>query len=536
MATAADLEKGHGPEKAPVAGNDVHSNNSVMVDDVTAKESDAGSETGVLASLRRFEVKLDKKIGVESEAIVRKRPEDKRHVPWHEQLSMALLWASSTMNTSCFATGFLGHELGLSLRQSIAITICASLIGSALTGFSATFGAATGLRQISMSRFSFGWWPNKLIAALNTIVQIGWASVSCITGGLALTAVADGRLSLIVGIVILAVVATLISFVGLKAILVYERLVSSVSLSLPYMPGSSSSSSSSSSLPRRAASRTTPRPAKSRAPTSPAASSSLIAIIYGSSASWCTMASDYYVHYPVDVSRVKVFFLTTFGLAIPTSIGMVAGCVVSSALNNRLDWAATYEDDGLGFLIQEMLYPRGFAKLILTLLVLSGINVNVISIYSAAISCQQISRPFARVPRFIWTLVCFAAILGLALGGREQLNAYLQNFLSLLGYWCTSYFVVMFVEHWVYRGGDFANYDLEAWNDPSKLPLGIAALTAFLLGVVAWIMGMVETWYVGPVGKLIGSSGGDVANEFAFVVTLVTYLPARYLELKIVGR
>ncbi|KAK8079716.1 hypothetical protein PG997_007534, partial [Apiospora hydei] len=504
------------PKKAPVAGNDVHSNNSVMVDDVTAKESDAGSETGVLASLRRFEVRLDKKIGVESEAIVRKRPEDKRHVPWHEQLSMALLWASSTMNTSCFATGFLGHELGLSLRQSIAITICASLIGSALTGFSATFGAATGLRQISMSRFSFGWWPNKLIAALNTIVQIGWASVSCITGGLAPDG-CRGRAP---------VAHCRYRHPGRRgdadfAILVYERYAWVVFFVIFLVIFAETG---------RFADNTSP--SKVQGADLSGSVLSLIAIIYGSSASWCTMASDYYVHYPVDVSRVKVFLLTTFGLAIPTSIGMVAGCVVSSALNNRPDWAATYEDDGLGFLIQAMLYPRGFAKLILTLLVLSGINVNVISIYSAAIS----SRAPSRVPRFIWTLVCFAAILGLALGGREQLNAYLQNFLSLLGYWCTSYFVVMFVEHWVYRGGDFGNYDLEAWNDPSKLPLGIAALAAFLLGVVAWIMGMVETWYVGPVGKLIGSSGGDVANEFAFVVTLVTYLPARWLELKIVGR
>jgi purine-cytosine permease-like protein len=103
------------------------------------------------------------------------------------------------------------------------ITVFASILGGAATGFAATFGAPTGLRQISVSRYAFGWWPNKVIAALNTIVQIGWAAVACITGGLALTAVADGHISLIVGIVILAVVAALISFVGLKAILIYER-------------------------------------------------------------------------------------------------------------------------------------------------------------------------------------------------------------------------------------------------------------------------------------------------------------------------
>ena len=49
-------------------------------------------------------------------------------------------------------------------------------------------------------------------------------------------------------------------------------------------------------------------------------------------------------------------------------------------------------------------------------------------------------------------------------------------------------------------------------------------------------MGMDETWFVGPLAKTIGDAGGDVANEFTFVVTALTYIPARYLELKHFGR
>jgi len=483
------------------------------------------SEHGILAKLRALEAKLDAKLGVESEAITRKLAEEKGPVPWHHQLNMFFLWASGTMNTSCFATGFLGWEFGLTLRQSVVITIFASILGSAATGFASTFGAATGLRQISMSRYAFGWWPNKVIAALNTIVQVGWASVACITGGLALTAVADGHISLIVGIVILAVAATLISFIGLKAILVYERYAWFVFFIIFMiffgMTGKYADNSSHTDLKGADLSGNV---------------LSLIAIVYGSSASWQTMASDYYVHYPANISRLKVFLMTTFGIAIPTSIGMIAGCVVSFGLNNRPDWKETYENDGLGFLIQTMIHPHGFAKFILTLLVLSGINGNVISIYSAAISCQQFARPFAKIPRFIWIFVCFAAILALAIGGRQQLNVYLQNFLSLLGYWCTQYFVILFSEHVIFRKMDFNNYDLDGWNDPSRLPVGIAAATAFAIGIVAWVMGMVETWYVGPLGKLIGASGGDVANEFTFVVTAVIYIPARYLEWKYIGK
>lgn len=502
------------------------------VDDITRESSTelynnayVKQDNGIFSQLRRLEAKLDAKLGIESEAITRKLPEDKKPPKWHEQMTMFCLWASGTMNTSCFATGFLGWEFGVSLKQSILIIIFGSILGGAVTGFAATFGAVTGLRQISASRYAFGWWPNKLIAALNTIVQIGWAAVACITGGLALTAVADGGISLVVGIVILAVVAMLISFVGLKAILIYERYAWIIFFIIFMIFFGEAG---------KYADNTTPTELKGADLSGTVLS--LIAIIYGSSASWQTMASDYYVQYPVNINRWKVWAMTTFGIAIPTSIGMLAGAVVASGLNNRPDWKDIYDNDGLGFLIQEFLYPRGFAKFILTLLVLSGINVNVISIYSAAISCQQFSRPFSKVPRFIWVLLCFGAILGLAVGGRENLSVYLQNFLSLLGYWCTQYFVILFSEHVIFRKANFDNYDLEGWNDPSRLPLGIAAGIAFGIGIIAWVMGMVETWYVGPLGKLIGTYGGDIANEFTFVVTALIFIPARYLELKVVGR
>ncbi|EME81705.1 uncharacterized protein MYCFIDRAFT_33001 [Pseudocercospora fijiensis CIRAD86] len=482
-------------------------------------------DNGIFARLRHFEATMDKKLGVESEAIDRKRPEDRKPQPWHAQLNMALIWASGTMNISCFATGFLGWEFGLDLKQSILITVFASILGASVSGFCATMGPATGLRQISIGRYSLGWYPNKIIAALNTIQQLGWSAVGCITGGLALTAVSNGGVSIVVGIIIIAVCSLVVSFIGLRAILVYEKyawLVYFIIFMIVFgMTGPYADNSTPSSLTGLDFSGTV---------------LSLLAIVYGSSASWATIASDYYVHYAVNVSRVKVFLMTTFGIAIPTSIGMVSGCVVSSALNNRPEWKDAYKNSGLGYLIEDMLHPKGFAKFILVLLVLSGINMNIMNTYSAALSCQQLSRPFAKVPRFIWTILCFGVIVALALAGRNHLLTYLQNFLSLLGYWCTSYFVIVFSEHYFFRKGDFDNYDLAGWNDPNRVPLGIAGGTAFALGVVAWVMGMVETWYVGPLGKLIGSSGGDIANQLAFVVTAFTYVPVRVLELKYIGR
>ena len=440
-------------------------------------------DNGFFSKLRRLEAKMDTRLGVESQAIDRKLPEERTGVRWTDQVNMALIWASGTMNVSCFATGFLGWQYyGLSLKQSILICIFASILGGAVSGFCATFGPPTGLRQISVGRYSFGWYPNKLIALLNTIQQLGWSAVGCITGGLALQAVSNGNLSIAVGIAIIATCAYFISFIGLKAILIYEKyawLVYFIIFMIIFgMTGRYTDNQT---------------PASVTGIDLSASVLSVVAIVYGSSASWATIASDYYVHYPADVSRTKVFLLTTLGISIPTSIGMVAGCVVSFCLNNKPHWSDEY-DRNIGFLIQTMLYPRGFANFILVLLVLSGINMNIMNTYSAAISCQQFARPFARIPRFVWTTLCYGVIIALAMAGRNALLTYLMNFLALLGYWCTSYFVILFSEHYIFRKGDFNNYNLEGWNDPEVLPLGLAAGTAFGLGVIAWVMGMVSTY------------------------------------------
>lgn len=84
----------------------------------------------------------------------------------------------------------------------------------------------------------------------------------------------------------------------------------------------------------------------------------------------------------------------------------------------------------------------------------------------------------------MWTLLCFVAVILLGLAGRDQLLAYLENFLSLLGYFTTSFFGIIFLEHYLFRKGDYANYNLEAWNNPKEMPIGFAGGLAFALGIV----------------------------------------------------
>ncbi|KAF5863740.1 hypothetical protein ETB97_009527 [Aspergillus alliaceus] len=476
---------------------------------------------GLFAKIKYYEEYLDKKLGIESHSLDRVLPEA-RDPP--NSLAMAFMWASATMNISCFSTGFLGKQFGLSLGQTIPTIICSTLIGAAVTGWCATMGPETGLRQVAISRYSLGFYPSSIIALLNVIEQLGWASVNCITGGLALSAVSDGRVSIAVGVVIVACVSFLFSFVGLKGVLLYEQyawMVFFVIFMIIY--GESAHRADLAA------------PATVSGITKSGNVLSLFSVVYGSSASWSSIVSDFYVHYPVNISKVKVFLYTTLGIAIPTCIGMLLGACISSALDTNPEWAAAY-DKGIGEILQEIIYPRGFAKFLLVLLVLSGIGVNCIAIYSGALSAQLFAKPCAKVPRAIWSTLVFGCILALGIAGRDHLLDVLENFLSLLGYWNTSFFIILFSEHYFFRGGNVANYDLDAWNTPSKMPIGFAGLTAFLCGAAGWILGMVETYYVGAIARLIGRDGGDIANELALVFSGVSYIPLRVLELKYIGR
>lgn len=204
---------------------------------------------------------------------------------------------------------------------------------------------------------------------------------------------------------------------------------------------------------------------------------------------------------------------------------MVAGACVGSAFGIIPAWDDVYTNEGVGYLVQTILYPRGFAKFICVLLVLSGIGMNCIAIYSGALSIQQFARPLQVVPRFVWTFTIFVGILLLGLVGRNHLLSFLQNFLSLLGlvpvkstrryiltsyrYWNSAYFVIVYVEHYLFRKGKIENYDLDAWNDPKKLPIGFAGGLAFAMGIVGCVLGMAETWYVGVVAAKFGQYGGD---------------------------
>lgn len=125
-------------------------------------------------------------------------------------------------------------------------------------------------------------------------------------------------------------------------------------------------------------------------------------------------------------------------------------------------------------------------------------------------------------------LTSHRSIIPLSIVGATKFYSALTNFLGLIGYWVSAFGAVIFVEHLVIRKGRFETYDLRYWNNPSKLPTGLAALGACAIACGLIVPSMDQVWFVGPIAK----HTGDIGFELAFAVTSICYVPLRYLELR----
>jgi purine-cytosine permease-like protein len=116
------------------------------------------------------------------------------------------------------------------------------------------------------------------------------------------------------------------------------------------------------------------------------------------------------------------------------------------------------------------------------------------------------------VPRFVWNTFSVIIYTVCAIAGRANLAEIFTNFLALMGYWVSIWVAIIIEEHLIFRKYRGLGWNWEAWNDPKKLPVGLAAFIAFIIGWVGAILCMAQVWYIGPISAEIGQYGGDVST------------------------
>lgn len=68
-----------------------------------------------------------------------------------------------------------------------------------------------------------GYYPSKIACLLNMIIMLGYGMVDCVVGGQVLSAVAGGRMTVVVGIIIVAIITWVVVLFGMRLFYIYER-------------------------------------------------------------------------------------------------------------------------------------------------------------------------------------------------------------------------------------------------------------------------------------------------------------------------
>ncbi|KAK3685508.1 permease for cytosine/purines, uracil, thiamine, allantoin-domain-containing protein [Podospora appendiculata] len=435
-------------------------------------------------------------------------------------INIFTLWWSMNTNTLPITFGMLGPVYGLGLRDSTLVILFFTLLTTILPAYLSILGPKLGMRQMVQARYSFGRYLVSVPVLLNLATLTGFCVVMGVIGGQCLAAVADGNLSVTVGIVIIALLTLVISFCGFSTLHFYERyawIPALVAILVAVGTGGSN-------LRQQAV------------PADPPTARAILSfgmIVASYMIPWACLSSDFTTYLTPTTSSTKIFTYVYLGLAIPTILLMVLGAAIGGATPSIPEWSSAYETNLVGGVLAAMLAPAGgFGKFLVVVLSFTLLGNLAATSYSITLNFQLLAPVLFKVPRYVFAVVLAAIVIPVSIRAAGDFFGNLENFIALIGYWSSAFLGVVLVEHVVFRAADCARYDVEAWNDARALPLGVAALTAAVLSFGLVVPSMDQVWFVGPIAQV----SGDIGFELAFVVTALLYLPLRYVEKRLVGR
>ena len=459
---------------------------------------------------------------LEARGIQRVHPSESQPLSRLSYIQAFRLWFSINLAANNISLGMLAPVIfALSFRDAALCAVFGSILGSIPVAHITTFGPLSGNRTLVFARYTFGWWPSKILVILNMIVLIGYSLIDLVIAGQILSAVGKNHLSIIVGIIIVGILCWVISTFGIAIFHAYQRyawLPQLIAVSILYGVSSSHydlATTTQGDKLTRIGNRI-----------------SFFSLCFSAAITYSGISADFFVYYSPLTSCPALFSASLLGLTLSFTFALIAGIGLASGISTTESYATAY-DTSQGALIVSGLSPLGnFGKFLSVVILLSLVANTIGPSYSIGIDFQLLARFAQKVPRFIWNTCGVIIYTVCALAGRNNLAEIFTNFLALMGYWVAIWVVVQLEEQVLFRrraggrtqaeDGESAGvsarmadrglgYDWTAWNQQDKLPVGLAALAAFLVGWAGAILCMAQVWYIGPIASRVGEHGADVS-------------------------
>jgi|SRR5579884_560298 NCS1 nucleoside transporter family len=459
-------------------------------------------------------VAIPEEHGIERHGIERVSPATRTHVRIFDNFTM---WLSANLVISTVALGTLPSApfLNMGFWDSFAAIILFNALGVLPVAFFSTLGPKLGLRQMTISRFSFGWVGAIIMALFNVAACIGWSAVNVIVGAQLVTALSGGAFPLWASILVIAVLTTIVSIYGYRYVHGYERFAwipMIIMFAIIFV---------------MAAPHFTALATQNTGLTEVAAFITFGGAVYGFATGWSSYAADYNVNQPEETPARRVFWLTFLGVFIPCVVLETLGLGLITTLKSVPAWGTAFDKGSVGGLLTAIVSPLGgFGTLILILLALSVVANNIPNDYSLGLSIQVFGRTFQRVPRYVWTLIGAVIYVIIAIIGGSNFSSTLESFLLVIAYWLGPWAIILILEHFVFRHG---RYNVEDWNTPERLPIGWAAIVSLAIGLVGVYLGASQSLFTGPIAKALNFT--DIGFELGVVFAGISYLILRRIEI-----
>ena len=443
--------------------------------------------------------------GFEVTGIERVEENDRAHTQLWDTM---WLWWSANSVVATVTPGTLSFFFGLGFWGTVIVIVVFNVLGVLPVAFLSTLGPKTGLAQMPLTRFSFGLQGAKLPAVFNALACIGWSAVNAVIGSTLIVSWSDNQIPQWAALIFLMVVTTCVSIFGYFIVHRYERFAWIPMFLLFGYVFFASSSHFNTNIPTTV--------------TGLALFASIATFggaVFGYSVGWSSYAADYTRRQPVDTPSSRVFVFALLGVTIPCIVLEILGVLLTTSL------AANATLPGAGPLISSNIGGGFIPSLVLLLLAFSTIANNVPNDYSFALSTQVMG---IRITRWVLTLIGAFLYLALAFALQANFNLNLEGFLLLIAYWLGAWNAIVIIEHIMRRG----NYPVGDYQNGKLLPVGIAAVTAMVVGLVIAALGINQASvinYEGPLSHALGDA--DIGFPLAIIATGIIYVVLRRWEL-----